>query len=240
MKPRVCFLILSVFAAISLVLYYKRPKPGDGLVRKSYTRGIELPVSLPFRFPFRIQMLSPYVLFPTEGARAWVGSIKSFLEARHKEDKLVPITVCDNSTDSLSETLNWLITFQQNTGMSAQDVLVITTDLEHQKMLEDKELSAVYVLKESLFKHSSEHDSDTLRLMMKWTVIRVISNWGYDVVAVDPDFIFLRDPHSLFDKYPKSQIIGPSITLRQLTLCKEFVFVRSSPAAGIKKYDSTS
>ena len=133
--------------------------------------------------------------------------------------------------------LNWLISAVVRSGLELESVLVISMDLPLHTRLTICDIPSVYVPLFQLIRRDTNFTKAFDRVMMlRLSVIRLISHWGFDIHNYDTDAVLLRDPQPLYDQFPDSHMIGsvgriPHNLMAKwgITVCIGVVIIRSSP-----------
>ena len=133
--------------------------------------------------------------------------------------------------------LNWLISAVVRSRIDLQSVLVVSMDLPLHMRLTSRGIPSVNVPLYKIIRRDTNFTKPFDRVMMlRLTVMRVLSNWGFDVHNYDTDAVLLRDPQPLYDQFPDVNIIGsvgriPAhlMTKWGITICIGVVIIRGSP-----------
>ena len=186
----------------------------------------------PFSFP------SPHIVKPVGeiAAMKWVRDLAENLA--HRTSKQVYLQPVNEKYYELF--LNLLVAFKKNTMMDLEKILVVATDEYAFNALTLRGMSVVLIKPEWIIRHYT-----TIRLskwQMSWevfilrqAVVRLLNHWNHDVFIIDADAIPLKDFHALFEKYPKSDIIG-SYSLKAIyhpdtnSMCAGFALYKATTA----------
>lgn len=167
----------------------------------------------------------------------WVGILKALVNSMPRDREISLVTSNMAYRDVL---LNWLISATVRCHISTRTIVVISLDETLHTFLIKKEINSVFVPPDSLLDPDARFCVEFERVMMiRLTVLRLLSHWGVDVVNYDTDAILLRDPHPLYTMYKGSDIVGsvgviPDNLYKEwgITICIGVVLFRSSPQLG--------
>lgn len=168
----------------------------------------------------------------------WVAVLKVLVQSTSRNREISLVTSNMAYRDIL---LNWLISATVRCHISIETIVVISLDENLHSFLSKKKINSVYIPPDSLLDPEARFCVEFERVMIiRLTVLRLLSHWGVDVVNYDTDAILLQDPHPLYSMYEGSDIIGSvgviPDNLHQewgITVCIGVVLFRSSPQLGI-------
>ena len=211
------------------------------LERHSRTNHINISTSISSNSTDRF-LIQPYFHFPAQPVvkskeellqSKWVQELKSVLQTMNSKQLI--LTQADGEYKEVF--LNWLISAVLKSNVPIEQILVISMNKSVHEILVKRGFRSVLVLVKDVLR------SDVMKRAHKWqlvvtarfTVLRLVSHWGYDVLICDADAMLLKNPLPLFDQYPDSTLIGqhdrwPPLLYKEWghTMCGGVVFMRSS------------
>ncbi len=108
---------------------------------------------------------------------------------------------------------NWLIASLVKLPRPLDNVLVIALDPDLHTLLEERGITSVYVDKKTIVSADREMLTPQSHIwIIRTTVYRLISHWGYDIAIFDTDAILIKNPTDLFDSYGDVDIVGSAGT----------------------------
>ena len=170
---------------------------------------------------------------------SWVKDLQTFLLS--KVDGKWPIALVSSNMAYRASLLNWLVHALVRLGDDTiKNVLVISMDKELHKILQERTLPSLLIPPSTLSKVRRNQWREVREVeVARLIVMRLVNLWGYDVVNYDNDAIVLKNPQSLYDLHPDSDLIGSEsfmpIDLHKrwgVTLCMGTVLLRASTATG--------
>ena len=164
----------------------------------------------------------------------WIKSLRSHL-ATLSGRKIINLVSSNSQYQDVL--LNWLISSVVRSGLELQSVLVISMDLSLHTRLCNRGIPSVNVPLFQLIQSDTNFTKAFDRIMMlRLSVMRLISHWGFDVHNYDTDAVLLRDPQPLYDQFPHAHMIGSVgripfnlMTKWGITVCIGVVIIRGSP-----------
>ena len=195
-------------------------------------------VAADFTFPHPVIYKHVDVILKT----TWVKKLKVYLSSVNPSRQLI---LTEATYDFFENLVNWLISATIVSEVPLQNVLVLCFDPRTHDSLAERNINSLYVPYHSLLRNPKLEIGNIW--MSRLAVIRLLSHWGYDVQHYDSDAVLLKNPWSLFQRFPSSDIVaswgdypdelgknGPWGT----TLCMGAVLIRSSPRTGeyVKKF----
>lgn len=163
----------------------------------------------------------------------WITVLKDLVDSIPRDRALSLVTSNMAYIDVL---LNWLISATVRCHISVETIVVISLDENLHALLIKKKINSVYIPPDSLLDPDARFCVEFERVMMiRLTILRLLSHWGVDVVNYDTDAILLQDPHSLYSLHKGSDIVGsvgviPDNLYQEwgITICIGVVLFRSS------------
>ena len=189
-------------------------------------------VAADFKFPHTVMYRPVDVVLKT----GWVMKLKRYLSSVNRSRQVI---LTEATYDFIKNLLNWLISAAIVSEVPLQYILVLCFDQQTHDLLAERNINSLYIPYNSVMKNSKLEIGNIW--MSRLAVIRLLSHWGYDVQHYDSDAVLLKNPQSLFQRFPSSDIVaswgdypdelgknGPWGT----TLCMGAVLIRSSPRTG--------
>ena len=191
-----------------------------------------LGVAAEFTFPHPVIYRPVDVVLKT----GWVMKLKRYLSSVNPSRQVI---LTEATHDFIENLVNWLISAAIVSEVPLQYILVLCFDQQTHDLLAERNINSLYIPYNSVMKNSKLEIGNIW--MSRLAVIRLLSHWGYDVQHYDSDAVLLKNPQSLFQRFPSSDIVaswgdypdelgknGPWGT----TLCMGAVLIRSSPRTG--------
>ena len=189
-------------------------------------------VAFDFRFPHPV-LYRPVDVILKAG---WVTKLKGYLNSVNPSRQVI---VTEATHDFIGNLVNWLISATIVSEVPLQYILVLCFDQHTYDLLAERNINSLYIPYHSLLRKPKLEIGNIW--MSRLAVMRLLSHWGYDVQHYDSDAVLLKNPQSLFQRFPSSDIVaswgdypdelgknGPWGT----TLCMGAVLIRSSPRTG--------
>lgn len=169
---------------------------------------------------------------------SWMRNLHHYLCSLEQDTK--QIYLLTSNYEYLDVLLNWLISAVVRSNVTIGNILTISMDYSTHSTLQAKGFSSVLVTPSSLFISNINFSAPFERVMMlRLSLMRVISHFGFNVAMIDTDAIMLRDPQPLFDAQEGIGIVGSMGTIPKdlmaewpMTICIGVVLVRSSERTG--------
>lgn len=169
---------------------------------------------------------------------SWIRHLRHYLNSIGHDTK--QIYLLTSNYQYLDVLLNWLISAVVRSNVTIQSVLTISMDYSTHSILQAKGFPSVFVAPSNLFIPNFNFSAPFERVMMlRLTLMRIISHFGFDVAMIDTDAIMLKNPQTLFDAQMGIDIIGSMGTIPEdllsewpMTICIGVVLVRSSEETG--------
>ena len=188
-----------------------------------------------FSEDFSLPHPSAYISIRGIQSWPWVKALREFLISISPART---VTLTAASKDFKRNVLNWLISAQVIADPPIQNILVISFDHSLHNFLTRRGISSLYVPYRSVLSKTKVHVQKVW--MTRMAVIRVINHWGFDVRHFDSDAIILRNPESLFQQFPDSDVVGTramlpfeiGLKIWGFTVCMGVVEFRSTPRTG--------
>ena len=164
----------------------------------------------------------------------WVASLRRHLASLAGQKVINLVSSNSQYQDVL---LNWLISAVVRSRLDLKSILVISMDLPLHMRLTNRGIPTVFVPLYRLIRRDTNFTKPFDRVMMlRLSVMSLISHWGFDVHNYDTDAVLLRDPQPLYDHFPAVDIIGsvgkiPTNLWEKwnVTICIGVVIFRASP-----------
>lgn len=176
---------------------------------------------------------------------SWMRNLHRYLHSLEQDTK--QIYLLTSNYEYLDVLLNWLISAVVRSNVTIENILTISMDYSTYSTLQGKGFRSVLVSPSSLFVPNFNFSAPFEKVMMlRLTLMRVISHFGFNVAMIDTDAIMLRDPQPLFDAQEGIHIVGSMGTIPKdlmaewpMTICIGVVLIRSSERTGKLDYSQT-
>lgn len=173
----------------------------------------------------------------------WVCDLRKFLGRMESNTSRRMVSIIASDSNFTAPLLNWLIKALVRTDKPIRDLLVISMDAPLHSLLISRGIASLYVPPDSVMYTSNfppQYHQHNSFYQTRLIVMRIINHWGFDVANYDTDALILRNPRSLYSRYPTVDIFGGfaisyPLHLHQIwgvTLCCGSWLVRSSAATG--------
>ena len=184
---------------------------GPGIVKRSsaHKRRLQelvhsapkIDIKQPFHFPQpRFSQPDDYLL-----QSQWVFDLRKIL-SRTKGRQVSLVTSSIEHQDVL---LNWLISAYIVASPPLQNVIVLSLDESLHNLLTKKGFTSLYVSSSMVIKPRIEVTRRFSQVhIVRLNILRLMTNYGFDVVNYDCDAVVLKNPQSIFDKHKDADIIG--------------------------------
>ena len=187
----------------------------------------------PFHFPMPHFSLPDEELLRSE----WVVNLQSFLSGV-QGNQVSLVTAGIEHQDVL---LNWLISAHLVATPPLENVLVLTLDKSLYDTISGRNISCLYVSETMVIPASAKVKQRFSQVhVVRLSVLRLITHYGFTVVNYDCDAIVLRNPQPVFDGQMDADLIGtfgkgPSNLYRKwgITLNTGVMLMRSSQKIGM-------
>ena len=194
---------------------------------------LELNISEGFRFPHP----KAVNLIDILRRSSWIQELNSLLEAWEGQRQLIMVT----SNSAYKEVLlNWLLSATLVTGVALKRILVVAHDESMWHLMRDKGIFSIFVPPSSLFPSFVDISMFGKIMMTRISVMCLLNHWRFDVAMIDTDALLLKDPWSLFEQFPESDIVasmgnfpGELSSQWGTSLCVGVILIRSSNQTGI-------
>ena len=207
----------------------------------------DVPASLPGSFEIRqpFSLPVPFATLPLEQIlhTEWLQALKDFLHTLKPDSG--PVTIVSSDYKYSEVLLNWLISALIRVDRPLSNVLVLSLDSSLHALLQRRGFASIHVPPESLVRPAliaklKYHVAFTQVHILRLTVMRFISHWGFDVANYDTDAIIMKNPEPLYYKqYKTSDFIGsyghfPQEMQREwgIAVCIGVVMIKSSKQTG--------
>ena len=189
-------------------------------------------VAIDFRFPHPVLYRPVYVVLKA----SWVTKLKGYLSSVNPSRRVI---LTEATYDFIENLVNWLISAAIVSEVPLQYILVLCFDQQTHNLLAERNINSLYIPYYSLLRKPKLEIGNFW--MSRLAVIRLLSHWEYEVQHYDSDTVLLKNPQSLFQRFPSSDIVGSwgdySDELGMngpwsTTLCMGAVLIRSSPRTG--------
>ena len=158
-------------------------------------------ISKPFHFPQPRFSKPDDVLLRSH----WILSLKECL--RDVQGKQV--SVVTSSVEHTVVLLNWLIAAQLLASPPIHNILVLTLDKGLKELLQYRGFSSLYVNPDWVIDSKAKVTRVFSQVhIVRMAVIRLINNYGFDLVNYDCDAITLKNPQVIFDSHKETDLIG--------------------------------
>lgn len=188
-----------------------------------------------FTFPHP-KSLSTSTIIGNDHHTCWIEELKSILRSWRGEKRLIMVTSNSAYKDVL---LNWLLSAILVARVSLDQILIVSLDEHIRLLMQERDLSSIYVPSSSLFPNSLNISPFSQIMMTRISVLRLLNHWKFDVIMIDTDALLLKNPWPLLEQFPDSDIVAsmgrfPSeLSTRWGTaLCVGAILFRSSSQTG--------
>ena len=145
-----------------------------------------------------------------------------------------PVSLVASDSRYTSTLLNWLIAALVKLNEPLKNVLVVCTDTTLYKSLQQRNITSIYVLPNSIARVEGGNNPQLTKVeIARVTVMRLLNYWGYAVAHYDADAIILKNPQPLFDQHKDSDIVGSAGTFPPkafqkwgVTICMGMILLR--------------
>jgi hypothetical protein len=163
----------------------------------------------------------------------WMASLRNHLS---KLSGRKIINLVTSNTLYQDVLLNWLISATVRSRLELDSILVVAMDGSLDTRLRSHGIPCVYVpLLRLVHKDTNFTKPFEKVMMLRLSVMRIISHWGFDVHNYDTDAVLLRNPQPLYNRFIDSDIIGsvgriPDHLMMKwgITICIGVVIIRSN------------
>lgn len=175
--------------------------PTISVVQNHYKKRKKFFISKPFHFPQPRFSKSTVDLLHS----SWILALQDYLgEVEGKQVSLVTSSI--EHTDVL---LNWLIAAHLIANPPLHSVLILTLDLELKDLLKKRGFSVLFVNPDWVINPKAQVTRVFSKVhIVRLAVIRLMNNYGFDVVNYDCDAITLKNPQEIFDSHKDTDLIG--------------------------------
>ena len=246
LKLLLLVVFISTFSVVTLTRLQIHSDSVERPPRKTF-RGLTVPVNKrppfsarPPNFEVAANFKFPHTVIyrPVDAVlkTGWVMKLKRYLSSVNPSRQVI---LTEATYDFIKNLVNWLISAAIVSEVPLQYILVLCFDQRTHDLLAERNINSLYIPYNSVIKNSKLEIGNIW--MSRLAVIRLLSHWGYDVQHYDSDAVLLKNPQSLFQRFPSSDIVaswgdypdelgknGPWGT----TLCMGAVLIRSSPRTG--------
>ena len=135
----------------------------------------------------------------------WVQQLHDFLST--VEGNQVSLVTANQEHQDV--VLNWLISAYMVAKPAVKNVLVLTLDKPLHDLLKGRGIPTLYISPGMVIDPSAGITRAFSQVhIVRLTLVRLINNYGFDLVNYDSDAILLKNPQPYFDKYTHADIIG--------------------------------
>ena len=189
-------------------------------------------IKSPFSFPQPHFSHPDWVLLRSN----WVTELQDILSTA-TSNQISMVTATQEHQDVVA---NWLISAYIVADPPLENVLVLSLGESLQELLQQRNISSLYVSPGMVISPQAGIDAPFSQVhIVRLTVLRLILNYGFDVVNYDSDAILLKNPQIIFEKFKSADVIGtfgkgPVRLFMQwgVTLNTGVMLFRSNPKVG--------
>ena len=178
----------------------------------------------------------------------WVVNMKRTVEEAKFSKQLTFLMV---SFDYLSTLLNWLTHAKLNAPSLMKNLLVVCLDEKSHIILTKKGITSTIVKVKEVVKTLSDIDGTIFhaRVVVRLTVLRLLSYWGFDVLQMDIDASLMKNVQPILDHFSDTDIISstagtaghsciPRVTRQawKFCFCIGTILIRSNQNIGMYQY----
>ena len=110
--------------------------------------------------------------------------------------------------------INWMIHAKLNAMPLLENLLVVSTDKQPDKILSQKGILSQYVPVTDVLYSMENTKMFSTRVIVRMTALRLLNYWGYDVLLVDIDAILINNIQPILDHFHDSDIIESTVNFR--------------------------
>lgn len=213
-------------------------------LRSSYLMKYHFVIRDDFTLPVPKATLAIYDLIRQQ----WMEDLRAYLHKIHphnSNNSLISIVSCDSKFKGFL--LNWLISATIDTHPPLRNILVLSLDQPLHRTLVKHGFDSVYIDSKELLMpfllselQASNRPGFHVVMILRLTVMRFLTHWGYDAANYDTDAIILKNPeHHYYADFNSTDIIGSRgkfptkvFDVFGLTLCAGVFVIKSSPETG--------
>jgi len=172
----------------------------------------------------------------------WVVNMKKTVEEAKFSKQLTFLMV---SFDYFSTLLNWLTYAKLNAPSLIKNLLVVCLDEKSNIILTKKGITSTVVKVEDVVIRLSDIDGTMFhaRVVVRLTVLRLLSHWGFDVLQMDIDASLMNNIQPIFDHFSDVDVISstavssciPKVTRHawKFCFCIGTILIRSNQNIGM-------
>lgn len=164
---------------------------------------------------------------------SWVTKLKKMLSVVREGEHVSVVFVTDSFLESI---LNWLIAAKVRLRPPLTNIIIFCLDREIFNILDHRGIPSIYIDPNEVVDVEKFHARRACIWLIRMVVYRLVTNFGHDVMGYDSDAIVLRNPQTLLEEHPDSDVISSAgmypHTLGRIwrfTACMGVILFRSTP-----------
>ena len=165
---------------------------------------------------------------------AWLEQLKAYLTSIYPARTLTIVVASELYTTTV---LNWLISATLVADPPLEHYIIVAFSESVHQLLTKRNITSLMVPLKSVIQGWSHGVGRVW--MVRLAIIRLLNHWGYNVQHYDADAVILRNPESLFNKFPQYDIVGshgklsrPFSEMWGFAICMGAVLFRSTAKMG--------
>ncbi|XP_065893028.1 uncharacterized protein [Dysidea avara] len=198
-------LLIFVIFIVLVCLLYPRGRPAIVIVNIAYggpgvtsdgRKFQKSNITTGLIFPYSSLTFPPNIMLRSQ----WAVDFKAKLDAAKLDKQVVFLMI---KYDNFPSLINWLgHTRHHATSMLENLIIVSLDDKSHYTLLRKGIFSALVQVREVVKSlPSSEDDYSHAEMITRFTLLRILNYWGYDVIQMDSDVIFRKDIQPILDHF---------------------------------------
>ena len=176
----------------------------------------------------------------------WVVNMKRKLDEAKLGKQLTFVMVSSNYFSTL---LNWMVHAKLHAASTLNNLIVVCADEKSHNTLTKKGILSVVIKTTDVIKNLSDIDGAVFhaRVVVRLTVLRLLSYWGFDVFQMDIDALLVKNIQPIFDHFSDTDMVAsiverykcaPSTAFKawKFCICTGAVLIRSNPNTGMFRH----
>jgi len=154
-------------------------------------------------FPYSSLTFPPNKMLKSQ----WAVDFKAKLDAA-KPDKLVILLII--KYDNFPSLINWLAHARSHTESLLEKVIVVSLDEQSHYTLLRKGIFSAFVPVGEVIKSLSSSKAYA-EMITRFTLLRILNYWGYDVLQMDSNVIFMKDIQPILDHFNDTDLVASTL-----------------------------
>jgi len=151
-------------------------------------------------FPYSTLTFPPNKMLRSQ----WAVDFKAKLDAAIPDKQVIFLMI---KYDSFPSLINWLAHAKRHTSSLLEKLIVVSLDEQSHYTLLRKGIFSTLVPVGEVIKSPPSSDS-LVEMITRFTLLRVLNYWGYDVLQMDSDAIFMKDIQPILDHFNNTDIVA--------------------------------